>query len=177
MSNSLFDLWPFSKAKGNPFLQELIYAISEHVDLNKRGDRNGTPLMLAAKFDVGEAVDKLIERGADMDAIDHDGWTALHFAATLGNQSSCEILLRKGANPNVQNKYGYTPLMTTGKYGQYEIFKLLLESSADTKISNKIGKTVLDYADPNCSELIRNRAHEAKVKSRNENLFLFLLKK
>jgi ankyrin repeat protein len=92
-------------------------------------NRNGiTPVMAAAGLgsssidtrgtytvpDVGErsktAVQYLVEHGADIDATDQYGRTALHGAAGWGWDEPVEYLVAQGADPTVQAKGGMTPL-------------------------------------------------------------------
>jgi peptidoglycan/LPS O-acetylase OafA/YrhL len=75
-------------------------------------DRGGTPMMWAAIAGRAEAVQRLIDRGADVNAAGVDGGTALHGAAFLGHEKTVEALIRNGANLNAANKGGSTPLDT-----------------------------------------------------------------
>ena len=75
-------------------------------------DRGGTPMMRAAIAGRAEAVQRLIDRGADVNAAGGDGGTALHGAAFLGHEKTVEVLIRNGAKLNVANKDGSTPLDT-----------------------------------------------------------------
>jgi peptidoglycan/LPS O-acetylase OafA/YrhL len=75
-------------------------------------DRGGTPMMWAVSAGRAEAVQRLIDRGADVNVVGGDGGTALHGAAFLGHETTVEVLIRNGANLNVANKDGSTPLDT-----------------------------------------------------------------
>jgi peptidoglycan/LPS O-acetylase OafA/YrhL len=75
-------------------------------------DHGGTPMMWAAVAGRAEAVQRLIDRGADVNAVAADGGTALHGAAFLGHEKAVEALIRSGANLNVVNKDGSAPLDT-----------------------------------------------------------------
>ncbi|MDG3007295.1 acyltransferase family protein [Paludisphaera mucosa] len=75
-------------------------------------DRGGTPMMWAAVAGRAEAVQRLIDRGADVNAAGRDGGTALHGAAFLGHERTVDVLIRNGADLNVANKDGSTPLDT-----------------------------------------------------------------
>jgi len=57
-----------------------------------------------------ESVQLAIELGADVNAANQDGQTALHAAAYLGANSIVQCLVEKGAKLNLADKYGQTPL-------------------------------------------------------------------
>ena len=44
-----------------------------------------------------------------MDAVDDEGQTALHYAATVESAASCRLLLEAGADPEVEDDDGDTP--------------------------------------------------------------------
>jgi ankyrin repeat protein len=69
-----------------------------------------TPLMYAARQGARAAVGALAEAGADLDATDPDGATALALAAINGHADVVALLLDKGAKPNIGDRTGMTPL-------------------------------------------------------------------
>src|SRR5258705_13611229 len=56
------------------------------------------------------AVVALIKRGADVNAAQPDGATALHWAGHWNDVAMAADLLHAGAGPNSANDYGVTPL-------------------------------------------------------------------
>ena len=66
--------------------------------------------MYAARQGAREAVAALAEAGADLDATDPDGSTALALAAINGHADVVALLLESGANPNLADRTGMTPL-------------------------------------------------------------------
>jgi uncharacterized protein len=56
------------------------------------------------------AVKMVLDTGADVNAIDNNGNTALHGAALTGANSVVRLLVEKGARLDVQNKLGYLPV-------------------------------------------------------------------
>jgi len=51
----------------------------------------------------------LLDFGAEVNAVDDDGDTALHLASAGQCTSLMRILVRRGADPNVENSRGFTP--------------------------------------------------------------------
>src|SRR5262249_37926741 len=68
-----------------------------------------TPLMTAVEQRGQEKVELLLDRGADANAADKRGFTALHRAAELGQLNLVRLLLRRGARPHPEAE-GQTPL-------------------------------------------------------------------
>ena len=58
-------------------------------------------------------IEELLTRKADINAIDQDGWTPLHFAAQRGKKDIVELLLSKGSDAQIKNKKGETPIDLT----------------------------------------------------------------
>lgn len=56
-----------------------------------------------------DQVKMLIERGADVNAVCHDGSTPLHAACDMGGMEVIEYLLKHGAIPNTKDRQGHTP--------------------------------------------------------------------
>ena len=85
-------------------------------------EEGATPLMAAAGvgiWQVGEsagtneeafeAVKICFEAGNDVNAVDANGYTALHGAAHRGSNDIVRLLVEKGAKLDVVNKLGWTP--------------------------------------------------------------------
>jgi hypothetical protein len=69
-----------------------------------------TPLMLASENGHENIVSLLIKNGADLNARDLSGYTALEVATWQDNISICKLLLNAGANVNITNRLGRTAL-------------------------------------------------------------------
>ena len=110
-----------------------------------------TPLNIAASGNDLKKVSLLLEKGAELEARDIDGWTPLMVAA--GKSSTPEIvqlLLEKGAELNARSTAGGTPLMFAARNSSTpEIVQLLLEKGADALAKDKEGKKAIDHAQKN----------------------------
>jgi ankyrin repeat protein len=87
------------------------------VDINARYGNDLTVLMWAAGYAEGagsldaEAVANLaLDRGADINAMDNRGRTALMIAADAGHPGIVDLLLARGAARDVKDKDGKTAL-------------------------------------------------------------------
>ncbi|NDB83946.1 MAG: ankyrin repeat domain-containing protein [Alphaproteobacteria bacterium] len=102
-----------------------------------------TPLMCAVIAGNHEAVQILLDKGANVNACDPEDNTALHIAAATGNAQMCELLISAGADVNVQNKKGFTPAhVATGRHN-IKAQDILIENGADMSLKTKDGKTPL----------------------------------
>jgi surface polysaccharide O-acyltransferase-like enzyme len=74
------------------------------------GELGATPLAWAALGGRAEAIELLIRRGADVNAVGRDGGTPLHAAAFLGHEKAVDALVKNDAKVNATNARGETPL-------------------------------------------------------------------
>ncbi|MEO6233285.1 MAG: ankyrin repeat domain-containing protein [Ferruginibacter sp.] len=72
-----------------------------------------------------ESALKLISFKVDLNELDINGHTALHWAVFRGDLEFVNILLEAGANPNVFSSDGVTPKWRARDFGLVEIDKLL----------------------------------------------------
>ncbi len=70
---------------------------------------------------------KAIKDGADVNAMDTEGRTALHLVSGFGMLESLRILLDANALIDVKDKNNNTPLHYASGYGQAETVKILLQ--------------------------------------------------
>ena len=90
-------------------------------------------VVAAAKSGDQAALEKLLQKHANVRSAEPDGTTALHWAVRAGNTSMTQLLLRAGADANAMNRYGITPLSLAASAGSAPMIGILLKSGADAK--------------------------------------------
>ena len=107
-----------------------------------------SPVADAAMDGDIEAVRALLTEGADVNAPQGDGMTALHWAAEAGDVEMVEMLLYAGANLQGVTRLGaYTPLHLASKAGKDRVVARLLEAGADPSAYTTTGDvTPLHFA-------------------------------
>ncbi|WP_374410420.1 ankyrin repeat domain-containing protein [Novosphingobium colocasiae] len=88
----------------------------------------------------------LISKGAEVNARDDHGKTALQIAVGLGWREGVETLLGNHANPNETDDSGETPLITAVHNKDLQITKLLLAAGGDPDRNDNSGRSARDYA-------------------------------
>ena len=162
------DEWAFSNAlhngvppnattaKGNTALHEAVDAPAPRiaamlmrqpgVDINARNKAGETPLMLALLRGQVAIAKALITAKA---AINHPGWTPLHYAASATYEQAPEmlsLLLDNYAYIDTESPNGTTPLMMAARYGSSANVRALLVAGADAGLRNQQGLNALDFA-------------------------------
>lgn len=69
-----------------------------------------TALMFSAQSGSAECVRRLLWASAEVNAVEEDGWSALHFAAKETNLEVCKALLQSRADGSIVNAEDKTPL-------------------------------------------------------------------
>lgn len=119
-------------------------------DINKPIVGTGwTPLMIAAAEGHSETVSALIRAGANVNATNALGRTALMFASSKGFAGIVKDLLIHRADPNIVpvDDTGWTALIAAARTGRIDVIKALLDHGADVTINDKEGKTALVWAE------------------------------
>ncbi len=106
-----------------------------------------SPVADAARHGDRETVRTLLREGADVNAAQGDGMTALHWAAMHDDVEMAEMLLYAGASLRAATRVGaYTPLLVAGKYGNSAVIATLLRAGADANSTTANGTTPLMLA-------------------------------
>jgi ankyrin repeat protein len=106
-----------------------------------------TPLLDAAKTGDIAAVQQLLQKGANVEALGQSGVTPLMLASNNGHADVVKLLLGAKANVNAISQDGLTPLYgASQKDGHPDIVKLLLAAGANTEATARNGATPLEVA-------------------------------
>jgi len=97
----------------------------------------------AARTGDMEAVQKLLESGADVDLASADGTTALAHAAHRNDLAMVELLLEAGADVNKANDFGATALYLASASADEMVVGKLLAAGADPNTGLLSGETPL----------------------------------
>jgi ankyrin repeat protein len=101
-------------------------------------------LRQAAQEGQMTAVKELLEKGANVNARDDKGRTALLWVAPArDNPEMVKFLIAKGAEVNAADNAGETALMIAASQSNPGIVTALLEAGAEVNAQNKVGGTAL----------------------------------
>jgi hypothetical protein len=121
-------------------------------DVNARDRYGETPLMHAStQFRGLPLMEVLFTAGADVQAVDNNGWNALHYATASADERTYRAHLRAlldhgvgiDAAPGSERE---TPLMVAAIRARPSAAQLLLYEGADPDLRNAAGETALDIA-------------------------------
>lgn len=102
-------------------------------------------LILAASRGQNALVKELLVRGADLEAIDPDGYTALARAAKNGHLTTLKLLINAGAKVNVVAE-GRSILIHVVEANNMLLTQVLISAKADVNFRDENGDTALRVA-------------------------------
>lgn len=103
-------------------------------------DAEETPLHWAAGHGLTGIASRLIENGADLNAVDEFGRSALHYAVAFPDMVS--LLIDAGIDINAADIFGRTPLHAALQYP--DTVSLLIAAGADIFATDYMGDTPLE---------------------------------
>lgn len=81
----------------------------------------------------------------NLDYVDNNGFSALHYACAKGTRDIIKMLITHGADVNLTSNRGITPLHLAVKTGNKEIIKMLVNEGADINATDNSGESVIIY--------------------------------
>ncbi|CUE76529.1 ankyrin repeat protein, putative [Bodo saltans] len=125
---------------------------SQHIDpnmtlsLHRNASYSVPILVVAAKLGNVMAIEALISFGADIDARDTTGATALHAAASLNDANAFDALVSCSADIDARDKTGATALHAAASLGHVHIVKAFLKHNGTVNPKDASGSTPLFLA-------------------------------
>ena len=135
--------WRHIKVSVRAYIQALVAA---GANLEVRDYRNYTPLLTAACNFNKYACRKLLELGADVNAVSMNGNTALHLAAMCGHLEAVQELVTLRANVEAKNRDHNTALHLAAMKGHVGCVTALVSTRANTAACNDNGLSALHVA-------------------------------
>ena len=118
--------------------------LNEKANISSRTTTGLSPLLAAASGGHSNLVTYLVEEcNCDINDVDYNGNSALHFAAISNHTKVCEILLSNNLNINCKNTKGKTPLLLAAENISLDTMKLLTLHNADPNITDNNGITAI----------------------------------
>ncbi len=131
------DLTPLHRVVGRDNMKITSMLLDRGAYVNAKGEDGSTPIMCARS---AEMVDLLVSHGADVDAKDTKGFTALSNRYSFHNEF-VEAMIKHGADVTVRDQYGSTLLHKCNE--SVEIMTALLDKGLDPNAKNEDGRTPL----------------------------------
>ncbi|KAK6507850.1 hypothetical protein TWF481_006272 [Arthrobotrys musiformis] len=141
---------PLTLAAGKGYY-EIVRLLVEHgADIHSTSLKNRRPLFHQAVFSgKAEMVEYLIDKGANVDVRDIDGWSPIMVAAQMGYCNIIKTLLDKGANIDSEAQSGATALFLAAQQGHTAAVELLLDRNARSFATKQSGRLPIHQAAQN----------------------------
>lgn len=133
--------------RNNVEIMELL--LSNDADINIKGNRDMTALLIASQFGRIAAVKLLLQHDKnkiDLTATDRSGNNALMYASMYGSLQIVELLMNAGININDKNSKQGTALLFGTLYGKVNLIEFLIKNGCDINSRDQHGNTALDFA-------------------------------
>jgi ankyrin repeat protein len=124
---------------------------------------------LAARCGDADALAAELEAGADIDALDRYGQTALMLAANRGHLGAVELLIRAGANLDLTAKYHLSAIMLAVICRHESVARALARAGADLTL---VGSGAPGFAGKTAAQLAAGNGLESLARDlapRNES--------
>ncbi len=110
---------------GQPECARLLVERGANVEAVSKNGMELRALQAAAAGHSAEALELLLEHGAEPNSQQHGGWTALHAAVKARDARMVRALLARGANPELQNEFGQSSLELARETDDAAVLRLL----------------------------------------------------
>jgi ankyrin repeat protein len=122
--------------------------LRKRADTEEADEDRRTPLIHAAIDNKQQMAAILLDSGANVNAQDQLGNSALHYAANGWFVEMTRLLISHGANLELEDHHGNTPLSNAvfNSRGREDVIRVLVEAEADKNHRNRHGVSPLELA-------------------------------
>ncbi|MEM6361723.1 MAG: ankyrin repeat domain-containing protein [Bacteroidota bacterium] len=114
------------------------------IDIKDNGGRSLLHWAVACK--KKHIFDFLIQKGIDINGIDHQGKAPMHVAVQFGNKEYLDYLIKVQVNADWQTRFGASLLEVAVLNRNKSLIEKLIRSGIDINVVNKRGSTTLEIA-------------------------------
>jgi hypothetical protein len=155
----------FKLLKENPSLDKVksFFECNKELDLNKKHDGSYAIFIVANHCFVHGIIKELLDNGADINTIDINGNTALHYAAVSKNMNVIDYFCNN--HPEMidkKNNKGETPLMKALSFFSDISVMYLIQKGADKTLVNIKGESCRDLIGSAHKDTLSKRDFEKK---------------
>lgn len=133
------------KANNYPGIKQYLKSGANPNDVEENGE---SVICFAMRYHCDpDILELLIEHGADLNHVDHEGVSVFDVAVTYNNLAIIDRLLDGGFDVNKATRNsGFTPLMGAVCYGRSEIIEKLMEKGVNLTARDTHGFSAIDFA-------------------------------
>ncbi|MCB1157639.1 MAG: ankyrin repeat domain-containing protein [Leptospiraceae bacterium] len=153
-SKDVYDRTPLHEASYTGFLGIVQSLVEKKASINAKDINEKSPLILAAEYapeeDGLQVMNYLINKGAEINAADRNGRTAMHALSLRTHLKGMDLLIKRKSGVNQQDKQKRSPLFLVtenlSEGAAVQTATLLLQSGAKPDLSNTEKNTALQVA-------------------------------
>lgn len=128
------------------WLRQAEFKVEDPLNIEVKSTNGTTPLMHSARLGDIEALNTLLDRGANTRALNDDGNGALWFACYSNSEVCVATLIKADAPLDTQNVNGASALIYCASTGKTPLVRMLLDAGANTALVTLDDFTALELA-------------------------------